>query len=139
MWVDRDRFEAAAATGQFLETNDFLGHLYGTPLHDAPEGRDLVLEIDVNGAEQVRARHPGAVVILVVPPSEDEQRARLAGRGDDAAAAEARLALGRDEIARGRALADHVVVNDDLDRAVDEVAGIIADRRSRAAQASDGA
>jgi len=132
VWVDRPRFEAAMAAGAFLETNEFLGHLYGTPVPAPPAGRDLVLEIDVNGAEQIRARHPDALVVMVVPPSEDEQLARLAGRGDDTGAARTRLELGREEVARGRALADHAVVNDDLDRAVGEVAGIIAARRTGA-------
>ena len=132
VWVDRPAFEAHAAAGGFLETNEFLGRLYGTPRPDPPPGRDLVLEIDVNGAEQVRAAHPEAVVVLVVPPSEEVQAERLRGRGDTPEQVEARLALGREEIPRGRALADHVVVNDDLGRAVEEVAGIIAGHRARA-------
>jgi guanylate kinase len=92
-----------------------------------------VLEIDVNGAEQVRAVHPDAVVIMVVPPSEEAQAERLRHRGDSPAQVEARLALGRDEVPRGRAVADHVVVNDDLDRAVEEVTGIIAGHRAEGA------
>jgi len=130
VWVDRARFEDARSAGAFLETNEFLGQLYGTPVPAPPAGRDLVLEIDVNGAEQVRSRHPDAVVVLLVPPSESEQLARLSGRGEDPDAARARLELGRQEVARGRRLADHEVVNDDLERAVAEVAGIIARRRA---------
>ena len=92
-----------------------------------------MLEIDVNGAEQVRAAHPEAVVIMVVPPSEEAQADRLRHRGDSVDQVEARLALGREEIPRGRAVADHVVLNDDLDRAVEEVAGIIAGHRAEGA------
>jgi guanylate kinase len=132
--VDRATFEAHQARDGFLETNEFLGsHFYGTPRPDPPPGRDLVLEIDVNGAEQVRAVHPEAVVIMVVPPSEEAQAERLRHRGDSPAQVEARLALGRDEVPRGRAVADHVVVNDDLDRAVEEVTGIIAGHRAEGA------
>ena len=133
VWVDRQRFESARAAGAFIETNEFVGQLYGTPVPSPPAGRDVVLEIDINGAEQVRARHPEAVVVLVVPPSEEEELARLIGRGDDPAAARTRVELGRDEVRRGRSLADHVVVNDDLDRAVAEVAGMISVHRAGAA------
>lgn len=134
VWVDRAAFEAHRARGGFLETNEFLGnHLYGTPRPDPPPGRDLVLEIDVNGAEQVRAAHPEAVVIMIVPPSEEAQAERLRHRGDRPDQVEARLALGREEVPRGRAVADHVVVNDDLDGAVEEVARIIAGHRTEGA------
>ena len=68
--------------------------------------------------------------MLVVPPSEEAQAERLRRRGDGPAQVEARVVLGREEIPRGRALADHVVVNDDLDGAVEEVAGIIAGHRA---------
>ena len=133
VWVDRPTFEARVARDGFLETNDFLGQLYGTPRPAAPPGRDVVLEIDVNGAEQVRAAHPDAVVILIVPPSEDAQAERLRHRGDAPEQVEARLALGREEVGRATSVAGHVVINDDLDRAVEEVAGIIATHRAQGA------
>lgn len=112
-----------------------LGELYGTPWPDAPAARDIVLEIDVDGARQVLERCDDVVCILVVPPSEGEQHARLRGRGDPEERTQERLQLGRREIEVGRALASHVVVNDDLDRAVGEVARILdEERRSRAAR-----
>ena len=131
VFVDRGDFEAVRDAGGFLEWNEFTGngHLYGTPLPDPEPGTDLVLEIDVNGAAWVRHRIPDALVILLVPPSRAVQEARLRQRGDDDEHVAARVAIADDEEARGRALADAVVVNDDLGRAVAEVEAILALRR----------
>lgn len=137
-FVDRAAFEARAREGGFLEWAE-LGathELYGTPWPYAPAGADVVLEIDVQGAAQVLERHPDAVVVLVVAPSAEEQAARMRQRGDDEAHVASRIALGREEEELGRRLASHVVVNSDLDRAVDEVAGILAAHRHPPAPAS---
>ncbi len=75
-------------------------------------------------------RCPGALVILLVPPSADDQRARLVARGDPPEQVERRLAKGAEEIERGRRLAVETVVNDDVDRAVAQLAGILARARS---------
>lgn len=90
----------------------------------------MVLEIDLDGARQVLDRHPEAVLVLVVAPSPDALAARMRARGDDEAAIAARLALAVEEERTGRALARHVVVNDDLARATEEVAGILAAHRN---------
>lgn len=137
-FVDRPRFLTRAAEGGFLEwTENAANHeLYGTPWPDPPPGDDVVLEIDLTGASRVLERHPEAVVILVVAPSEQEQAARMRKRGDSEDHIAGRLALGRQEEVRGRALATHVVVNDDLDRAVDELAGIVEGYREPPAPAS---
>ena len=124
-FVDRETFLARLDRGGFLEHNEFLGQLYGTPTLDPPPGHDVVLEIELHGARQVRERYPDAVVVLVVPPSRAAQEARLRGRGDPDAKVAARLAIADAEEEDGRRLADHVVVNDDLERAVAEVAGIV--------------
>jgi guanylate kinase len=85
----------------------------------------------VNGAASVKGQRPDAVVILVVAPSRETQEQRLQGRGDPSETIERRLARAAYEEEAGRALADHLVVNDDLRRAVDEVVGIVeAHRRS---------
>ncbi|HYX43550.1 MAG TPA: guanylate kinase, partial [Acidimicrobiales bacterium] len=95
-------------------------------------GHDVLLEIDVQGAEQVRARAPDAVVILLLAPSRAAQEERLRGRGEDDSTVARRLAEAEQEEAKGRALADHVVVNDDLRRATEEVAAIVEAHRTEA-------
>lgn len=110
-----------------------LGEYYGTPVPDAPAGRDVVLEIDVQGAQQVleRCGGKGVVCVLLVPPSREDQAARLRGRGDPEDQVERRLVLGEVELEAGRAFADAIVVNDDLDRAVAELAAIVDGARRR--------
>jgi guanylate kinase len=136
VFVDRATFDRRIGEGGFLEWAEvFSGHLYGTPIPDPPPGHDVVLEIDVQGAEQVRAAHPDAVIVLLVPPTRDEQIRRLTERGDPADQVAERVAKAEREEERGRVVADHVVVNDDLSRAIDEVAGILASHRSAAGDA----
>jgi guanylate kinase len=130
-FVDRDRFQERIDAGGFLEWAEFLGHLYGTPLPDAPPGQDVVLEIDLQGARQVKERDPDALVVLLVPPSPEVQRQRLRRRGDDAAEVDRRIAKGAEEMRLGRELTPFVVVNDEVDRAVSEVAGILDTHRNR--------
>jgi guanylate kinase len=130
VFVPREAFEQKVADGGFLEWNQFLGELYGTPVPEPPEGKDLVFEIDVNGADAVLSIAPDALVVLIVAPSPDIQAARLTGRGDSPERVAERLTVGAEEERRGRELADHVVVNDDLDRAVAEVASILEAHRS---------
>jgi guanylate kinase len=130
-FVDRAAFERHVAEQGFLEWAEYLGHLYGTPIPDrVPPGRDIILVIEVQGARQVLERVPGAVMTLVVPPSRAHQKARLEARGDGPESVARRLAKAEDEEREGRRLAHHIVVNDDLDRAVEEVAGILAGYRS---------
>jgi guanylate kinase len=130
-FVDRPTFEAQLARGGFIEYDEFLGNLYGTPVPDTLDDpdHDLLLEINVQGAEQVRHHRPDALVVLLTAPSREVQEARLRVRGDDDEHIAKRLALADAEEVKGRGLADAIVVNDDLDRAVAEVAGILASRR----------
>ena len=126
-FVDRETFEAHARAGGFLEWVEFLpGHLSGTPVPEPPPGEDVILEIDVRGARQVRERYPDARVVLVLPPSREAQEERMRRRGDDEQRIARRLAMSDEEERDGRALADHVIVNDDLDRAVEELTGIVS-------------
>ncbi len=131
-FVDTPTFLAHLARGGFLEHDEFLGNLYGTPVPESLDDpdHDLLLEINVHGAEQVRRQRPDALVVLLVAPSREVQEARLRARGDVDDHVAQRLAIAEVEEVKGRALADAVVVNDDLDRAVAEVAGIFASRRT---------
>jgi guanylate kinase len=131
VFVDRPTFEEAIARGGFFEWAEFLGNLMGTPVPSPPDGCDVLLEIDVQGAEQVLARRPDAVVILLLPPSVEVQAERLARRGDDPAHIERRLAKGHDEVEVGRQLAAYTVVNHTLGQALGELTAIVD--RSRAA------
>lgn len=136
-FVDRETFEAHAEQGGFLEYAEFLGNLYGTPLPEAPDGLDVLLEIEVEGARQILERDPSATVILLLPPSEEAQEARLRSRGDAEHHVVSRLEKGRHEVAVGREMAHFEVINDDLDQAVGEVLGIVEDlRRTAAANSS---
>jgi len=133
-FVDRERFLVRVAQDGFLEWAEFLGNLYGTPVPKPPDGHDILLEIDLQGAVQVLDRVPGALVALIVPPSEAHQIERLRRRGDTEAHVAARVERGRAEIEAGRTVADHVVVNEDLESSAAELLSILGGlRESRAA------
>jgi guanylate kinase len=134
-FVDRATFEDAVANDEFFEWAEFLGNLMGTPKPRPPEGADVLLEIDVQGAEQVLAKRPDATVILLLPPSVEAQATRLAARGDDEDHIRRRIEKGRQEVERGRRIAAFTVVNDDLRRAQGELAAIV----DRTRTAADGA
>lgn len=131
VFVDRATFEGQRAAGGFLEWNEHFGNLYGTPIPEPTGSRDLLLEIEVNGAQQIRSRHPAALVICILAPTREAQEARLRGRGESAEQLATRLARANMEEEIGRGIADHVVVNDVLDRAVGEVARILKAHRSQ--------
>jgi guanylate kinase len=131
VFVDRPTFEDAVARGGFFEWAEFLGNLMGTPIPSPPEGCDVLLEIDVQGAEQVLAKRPDAVVILLLPPSLEVQAERLAARGDDPVHIERRLAKGQAEVAQGQPLATYTVVNNTLGQALSDLTAIVD--RTRAA------
>ena len=124
-FVTREQFEKHIAEGGFLEWTDFLGNLYGTPTPTAPEGKDTVLEIEVDGAQQVKQLNNKALLLFILPPSRQEQKSRLHGRGDPVQKVEKRLRKAEDEEPIGKAIADYVLINDDLDTTVDEMSRII--------------
>jgi guanylate kinase len=134
-FVDRPTFEARRAAGGFLEWNEFLGNLYGTPVPELDPDRDLVLEIDVNGARQVLRTHPDALLLFVDAPDRAEQRRRLEERGDPPEAVAQRLAEGERERELAQDLGFRVVVNDDLARCVAELRAIIGAHRGPASDA----
>ena len=131
-----EEFERRVAAGEFVEHATYSGHRYGTLRSEVEQrttaGRPVVLEIEVQGARQVRASLPEAVQIFVAPPSLDALRARLIGRGtDDPEAVEARLAVAEEELA-AQAEFRHVVVNDRLEDAVAELVAIVQSALGRA-------
>jgi len=136
-FVDRPTFEAMIARGELLEWAEVFGDYYGTPAGPVREaidaGRTVILEIDIQGGLQVHEKHPQAVFVLILPPSEAELRRRLAGRGTEAnGSLQQRLAKAAEEIrtARDSGVYTHLVVNDDLERAIQEVVEIVT-RESR--------
>jgi len=136
-FVDRPTFEAMIARGELLEWAEVFGDYYGTPAGPVREaidaGRTVILEIDIQGGLQVHEKHPQAVFVLILPPSEAELRRRLAGRGTEPnGSLQQRLAKAAEEIrtARDSGVYTHLVVNDDLERAIQEVVEIVT-RESR--------
>jgi guanylate kinase len=131
VFTTRQEFMDRVSAGGFVEWTEYPGNgrLYGTPTMEPPGGSDVVLEIDPDGASQVKHRYPDAVLVFIAVPSVEVQAERLRRRGDDEASIEKRLLVGAEEERVGREMADHVVVNDDVERAAAELAGIIDLRR----------
>jgi len=131
-FIDRAEFERLVEAGEFIEHADVFGNFYGTPrsVVDAAlaQGRDLILEIDWQGARQVRERLSEAVQIFILPPSRAELESRLRKRGSDSDEAIARrLAESVLEMSHWRDF-DYVVVNRDFDRALAELEAIFDGR-----------
>jgi guanylate kinase len=133
-FVDDATFDRMVATDALLEWAEYAGHRYGTPRAPLEEavgrGRTVLLEIEVQGALQVRNGMPEALLIFLVPPAFDELERRLRDRGTEDEATIVRPARGRPRRDGRQDAFDHVVVNDDLDRCTAEVAGLIARARS---------
>lgn len=136
-FVDRETFRELIESGRMLEHAEVFGDWYGTPAGPVEravrEGRAIVLDIDVQGAVQVHRRMPDATFVLIVPPSDAELERRLRSRGTEVPEAlERRLEKARREIADAEASGayNHVVVNDDLARAVEEVVDIVKEQRT---------
>ena len=125
VFTDPATFEQRIADGGFLEWTEFLGNYYGSPTPSPDSDQDVVLEIEVDGAQQVKRLFPDALLLFVIPPSREEQERRLRGRGDPGDKVLARLKKAEIEEPIGRDLADHIVVNDDLDETIDEMLQII--------------
>ncbi|RMG95799.1 MAG: guanylate kinase [Candidatus Dadabacteria bacterium] len=137
-FVDRATFEAMRDRGAFAEWAEVHGNLYGTALTElraaAEAGRDIVLDIDVQGALQVAERLPDAVLVFVLPPSWEELRRRLVERGQDSPEViERRLANARSEVAVAPRY-HYVVVNDDVDRCLGDLVAVVRAERCRPAR-----
>ena len=134
-FVTRKKFEELVKKDHFLEHATYNGHLYGTPARPVAEaraaGHDILLKIEVQGAQQVRKRVSDGIFIFIAPPNEKElaRRQELRGGESDRDMTE-RLRIAEKEMAYARDY-DQVVVNDDLDRAIAELLEIIRQARER--------
>ena len=116
-----------------LEYNNYVGNYYGTPKAPVDEvienGGEIIIEVDVNGANSIREKMPEAVSIFIMPPSYKELKRRLSGRGTESEEViEKRMHESLSEIARATEF-DYIVVNDNLDEAVDDIIEIIQSSR----------
>jgi guanylate kinase len=127
-FVSRERFEAMLGEGEFLEHAEVYGNFYGTSKtgieRDLEGGRDILLEIDWQGAAQVKRHFPQSATIFVLPPSFHALRTRLNGRGQDSAETiERRLAAAAEDVAHADTF-DYIIVNDDFDHALQDLVAI---------------
>ena len=134
-FVDRETFEAMIGRGEFLEYAQYVGNYYGTSLKVIEEKRDagidVLLDIEVQGAAKVRSKCPDAVMIFLLPPSFEELSCRLHGRGTDSEEVIAgRLQKAREEC-REVTHYDFLVINDTVDRAVDQITAILVAQSCR--------
>jgi guanylate kinase len=137
-FISPEEFERRKAAGDFLETAEYVGHWYGTPIEPIPEaltqGRDVVMEIDVQGGVQVARRIPDSVRIFVLSPTTESLKARLAGRkteSEDQLRKRLSVADGEIGFARDSGAYQYFVVNDDLETTVAEVMDIVERERQR--------
>ncbi len=122
-FLSEDEFERRVRAGEFVEHAEYSGKRYGTLRSEL--GDDVLLEIELQGARQIRETLPEAVQIFIKPPDEDALRDRLVGRGTDTPEqVQARLQVAQQELAAADEFA-HVVVNDRLDRAVEDLVAIV--------------
>jgi guanylate kinase len=135
--VDQDVFFKRLEHGEFLEYAKVFDEYYGTPKHPTLDylasGQDVLLEIDVQGALQVRFQYPNALMIFIMPPDEATLLQRLRERGRDSESAiEKRFRGAKREIwmAKGSRAFDDMVINDDIDRAVAEISRLIRQKKS---------
>ena len=134
-FVSRERFLELVEQDQMLEHAEYVGNFYGTPRayveQKLAEGMNVVLDIEIQGARQVREKMPEAVLIFIIPPSLEELRNRLVKRGTDTPEAiEGRLTRARQECAEAD-FYDYLIVNDDLAQAAAEFSAILAAEHCR--------
>jgi guanylate kinase len=134
-FVSKEEFQRRIDEDLLLEYAEVFGNFYGTPKDKIDEavqsGKVVILEIDVQGARQAKMQYPDAALIFILPPTQKELAQRINGRGrDDADAAEERLDEASNEIAAAWQYYDNMVINDDLEQAINEVVQIIELRKS---------
>ena len=128
-FVTTEQFEKMRAERKLVEYAQYVNNYYGTPKEyveqKMAEGKDVILEIEIQGALKVKKRFPDALLLFVTPPSAEELRRRLVGRGTETLEViNARLARAAEE-ASGMEAYDYLLINDDLDRCVEEMHQLI--------------
>ena len=132
-FITREKFEDMLKNDRLLEHNEFVGNYYGTPREPVERaianGQDMVIEVDVNGAAQIREKLPEAVSIFIMPPSFAELKRRLSGRGTESEELiQKRLTSALGEIKRATEY-DYIVVNEDIAAAADDIMSVILSSR----------
>ena len=132
-FITREKFENMINNDRLLEHNEFVGNYYGTPREPVERaianGQDMVIEVDVNGAAQIREKMPEAVSIFIMPPSFAELKRRLSGRGTESEELiQKRLTSALGEIKRAVEY-DYIVVNEDIAAAADDIMSVILSSR----------
>ena len=129
-FISRRVFEDMIENNDLLEWAEYNNRFYGTPTAPVEAslsaGRDVLLEIDIQGARQIRVHRPDAIMFFIAPPSIDELEVRLRRRGDTSEEdIEDRLIIAESEMAEAPELFDHVVVNDNLEQAIEEMLRLV--------------
>jgi len=128
-FVSREKFEEMLNTGEMLEHTEYCGNYYGTPLKPIlkalDEGKDVIFDIEVDGAFQVKEKYPEAVLIFMKPPSIEELHARLKGRNTESEEVIAKR-MARAEIEMGLSENyDYIIVNETVDKAIEDLEAVI--------------
>jgi guanylate kinase len=128
-FISEPEFRAMRDRGEFLEWAEVYGYYYGTPRPPVEaalaSGRDVILELDIQGAQAIKRARPDAVLVFIEPPSLEALWLRLRGRGtDDPETISKRVQAAYEEV-KSRGLYDHIVINDQLERAVDDLVRIL--------------
>lgn len=132
-FITREKFLSMLENDELLEYNEYIGNYYGTPkapvIAAIENGQDVLIEVDVNGAKEISKKLPEAVTVFIMPPSYQELKRRLSGRGTETQELiDKRMKEALNEIARAAEF-DYIVVNDNLQTAVDDIIEVISSSR----------
>ncbi len=132
-FITREKFLSMLENDELLEYNEYIGNYYGTPkapvIAAIENGQDILIEVDVNGAKAICEKLPEAVTVFIMPPSYQELKRRLSGRGTETQELiDKRMKEALNEIARAAEF-DYIVVNDDIQTAVDDIIEVISSSR----------
>ena len=140
-FVTREKFEEMIREGELIEHAQYVNNYYGTPrqyvFQQMADGRDVILEIEIQGALKIKERFPEALLIFVMPPSADELKRRLVGRGTESMEGIDRRMRRAAEEAAGITSYDYILINDTLDACVEEVHQLIQTEHKKVSQNLD--